>query len=410
MMQRALVAVALAMALAHEPEACDGAEGSECEVGDVLLQANSARKSVQTPEAGGSQASELEKFERFVHALSSAGVSPEKLNQTLQSMLETRVAGNDSAKLNEDDVASWLAHKGFTSDQTRITQEYLHALGDVGMERLKKHAASNVLAMLSEKGLDHLPVGCDYPNNRPYGCPCERDTQCKYDDCRSFKCDCFPNYASVLRADGTSVTVAELRRGDKIIATNEAGERVVDEVAFASLADDDAVQKAFLEVTTSHGAVLTMTAGHHLPVGDTCCTLLVTAGNLQVGDHIWVLSEGDTIVGKQQVVSIRDVVADGLYSPILIGGGFPVVSGIVTAFGPLSDVRAAARWWPMVQRLSSIFGGSNAAARLDNWVECMKDTTWHFWNGGSLRSGPKCPERKFILGAQDAAHPAVFNV
>ena len=68
------------------------------------------------------------------------------------------------------------------------------------------------------------------------------------------------------------------------------------------------------------------------PVGDTCCATLKRAQDIQPGETLWVLVAGAATATATSVTRVRTTAAAGLYSPVLQGGGFPIVDGVVTAF------------------------------------------------------------------------------
>jgi hypothetical protein len=180
------------------------------------------------------------------------------------------------------------------------------------------------------------------------------------------------------------------------VATDQDGRRVIDEVAFSSLADENAKKRAYLQVATSEGLVLEITGGHHVPVGPKCCTDLRVARDLRVGDTMWTLESSGHRAQAQVVSSIRQIHADGLHSPLLVGGGFPVVSGFVTSFGDLQQVRSAARMYPFVQGVAVSLGLSEGAAKLDNFFECAKAKMANVWTGNGQSSASACAEKVFI--------------
>ena len=88
---------------------------------------------------------------------------------------------------------------------------------------------------------------------------------------------------------------------------------------------------------------LTLTAKHHLPVGDRCCASLVRAEDINVGDTVWTAFGATQGRRAQPAVVSRVVVtkSDGLHSPVLVAGGFPLVDGVVTAFDRIEMVSLA---------------------------------------------------------------------
>jgi hypothetical protein len=217
--------------------------------------------------------------------------------------------------------------------------------------------------------------------------------------------DCFPSASMVFLQSsnalgGSWVRMSSLRRGDRIAAVNKWGKVAFDQVAFSSLADSGSLDQSFLRLETSGQIELTVTTGHHLPVGPRCCATLKVAGDLHIGDTIWVYNGKDvaSVPTAQTLLAIETVRADGLHSPTLVGGGFPIVDGIVTAFGPIEDVRAAALVYPVLDPVLTALGLSHTGAWVDNLYECAMAKTKHLWAGNSFASAPVCPMRAFIEG------------
>ena len=128
---------------------------------------------------------------------------------------------------------------------------------------------------------------------------------------------------------------------------------------------------AFLKVTTAAGKNLTLTKGHHVPVGAECCSTLKTADELDIGETVWVVgpnhaAASTTVKAISKVrsrrgsetshhlphafsrlltpshtfdrVAVSKVIAAGLHSPVLLAGSFPIVDGVVTSFDSIDKV------------------------------------------------------------------------
>lgn len=419
-----VVALQLVTARAHETMACDGAEGAQCEAGDVLLQATSDRNSVL------SQATEQITNEKFL-ILDEDRDGRITLGEIRKLLVETDLdtvldRAFDEADANHDSVVDEEEFVEFVEGRLNSSsaRSLLAHKIDAAMNA-KKHAAMMQVSSLqnTSKGgcsshSDCEPWGYCYDACKPHcldnlgggGCQpkknddeyCWADVECRdtLDGCDNAMCGCFPNKATAIREDGSTVFLVDLRLGDRIVATDEYGGRVIDEVAFSSLADENAKRRAYLQVATSEGLVLDITGDHHVPVGAKCCTDLKVAQDLLVGDTIWTFDSSGDRAKPQMVSSIQSIVADGLHSPILVGGGFPVVSNFVTSFGSLQDVRSAAKVYPVVQRVSVSFGVSEGAARLDNLFECAKAKLKTLWAGNGHSSAADCADKVFIRSRQ----------
>ena len=154
---------------------------------------------------------------------------------------------------------------------------------------------------------------------------------------------CFPSSAIVSKPDGTSIRIDTLKEGDAILALTAEGTLTFDRVSLFSTAAPEAKAQGFLTLTTSGVAHtnLTLTPEHHLPVGPACCSNLRQAKDVREGDTVWaVLPPAHTVA--QQVLKVSFHTKDGLHSPVLVGGGMPVVDGFVTSFDSMAKVRLAA--------------------------------------------------------------------
>jgi len=124
------------------------------------------------------------------------------------------------------------------------------------------------------------------------------------------------------------------------VAATDTGALTTDAVSFFSIALPE-TQATFVVLTTSTNQTLTLTAEHHLPIGDACCAHLKKAKDVAIGERIYTASAGDTSARVAVVASKVVSTASGLHSPVLVNGGFPVVDGVVTSFDTLERVTLA---------------------------------------------------------------------
>ena len=94
----------------------------------------------------------------------------------------------------------------------------------------------------------------------------------------------------------------------------------------------------FLTLTTADAKNLTLTPGHHVPVGTACCATLKKAADVSVGETVWTVKAGAAVA--QAVTKVTKKAAAGLHSPVLTSGSFPVV-GVVTSFDSIEKVTLA---------------------------------------------------------------------
>jgi len=187
-------------------------------------------------------------------------------------------------------------------------------------------ADSETKTLLVKKGFGDLPADCLGSSSVTTTCPIEDDP-------------CLPSTAIVTLADGsTTTTVDALKEGDAIMAATADGQVMTDTVTLFSIAKPE-VQATFINITTTGNVSLLLTAEHHLPVGAMCCSILQKAKDVGVGDMVWSM-QAHTIVA-QKVVEISKSVEQGLHSPVLTNGGFPVVNGLITSFDAIEKVTLA---------------------------------------------------------------------
>jgi hypothetical protein len=167
--------------------------------------------------------------------------------------------------------------------------------------------------------------------NVPYFCDKYKGTGSKS------KNPCFPSDAKVTLSDGTSIRIDKLKERDSIMAATANGMMTIDDVSVLSIADARHNDILFLKFTTATGVNVTVTAEHHLSIGKSCCSTLRQAKNVRIGDTLYAAKEGAVVA--ERVVMINKVLKQGLYSPVLVNGNFPIVDGIVTSFDSSMVVR-----------------------------------------------------------------------
>ena len=187
---------------------------------------------------------------------------------------------------------------------------------------------------------------------------------------------CFPSNAAVTLANGQSTRMDALKLGDEIVAVTADGERTTGALSVISLADHTARGVVTVEMTAGNDTI-TLTPEHHLPVGPSCCTQLKHAKDVQVGETVYVMSgRGERAAARaQRVTATRLSKGDGLHSPVLTNGAFPIVDGFVTSFDSIERVTLA----------------HHGLAHLD--AMCQATGTC-----GLLRRAALAPTRKYIDG------------
>lgn len=149
------------------------------------------------------------------------------------------------------------------------------------------------------------------------------------------------------------MAISTLKEGDAIIAATADGKITNDTISVLSITKPEA-KATFISVLTSTSKMLNLTAGHHIPVGDACCTTLKQAKDLAIGDIVY------TAVGEKMVavtvLKVSTAVHKGLHSPVLTAGSFPIVDGIVTSFDTMAKVTLAAYGLPTLVKACKLTG------------------------------------------------------
>ena len=130
--------------------------------------------------------------------------------------------------------------------------------------------------------------------------------------------------------------MSEVQIGDRILTVNAKGEQVFSDVVYLPHGANEE-RTTFTVVTTESGRDLKMTANHILPAG-ACATpsalSVIAASQVKLGDCV------QTVSGREQVVSIKQVEGKGIYTVIAMEE-LIVVNGIVaTPFGGVNPTLA----------------------------------------------------------------------
>jgi hypothetical protein len=144
----------------------------------------------------------------------------------------------------------------------------------------------------------------------------------------------------VTKADGTPSRMDALKEGDEIVAATDDGTITTDTVSLLSIAKPEFKGGAYIALAFDANKTLTLTPGHHVPVGAVCCSTLKQAKDIEVGEKMWAVKDG-TATATAVTAKTSSVEETGLHSPVLTNGGFPVVDGIVTSFDSIEKVTLA---------------------------------------------------------------------
>ena len=71
------------------------------------------------------------------------------------------------------------------------------------------------------------------------------------------------------------------------------------------------------------------------------CSHVQQAKDVSVGDIVWTVNEQTRALRPSKVIALSKTPGNGLHSPVLTNGGFPVVDGVVTSFDRIEYVALA---------------------------------------------------------------------
>lgn len=191
---------------------------------------------------------------------------------------------------------------------------------------------------------------------------------------------------------------------------------VADSVSLFSLADHG-VNASFITLRTAD-AFLTLTPGHHLPVGPACCSQLKMAAEVSVGETVFVHVNGAALVA-QPLLSKGLAIDRGLFSPLLTHGSFPIVDGVATSFNALGMVKLNSYALPFLLPLCKATQSCTLIRRALDAAECVYKKMLgdavcgpaHYIDGLMLRvdtDGLKDTPSADVDVASQPAQPAAF--
>ena len=138
-------------------------------------------------------------------------------------------------------------------------------------------------------------------------------------DCAKKDDPCFPSSAKVVRTAGLFpeiVRIDELKEGDEILAATAEGTISKDMVSLLSIAKPEASASTYVVLKTAANYTVTLTEGHHIPVGESCCSKVKVAKEIAVGDVVHVARAHG--LAATTVTSKTIGHSSGLHSPVLV--------------------------------------------------------------------------------------------
>jgi len=161
---------------------------------------------------------------------------------------------------------------------------------------------------------------------------------------------CFPGDATVVRDDGATLQISELRVGDRIQAVDEAGQLVYSQVyTFLDRKQDQPTE--YLRLETEQGVVLRLSARHRVfvmpPTAEQAALfsteLDMDADQVRVGHALWLAKE-------QRWHTVRSIEVEqqrGAYAPATVEGTLVVDGVLVSCYAMASHHAAHAAFAPL---------------------------------------------------------------
>ena len=139
---------------------------------------------------------------------------------------------------------------------------------------------------------------------------------------------CFPADAIVTTAHAGDLPISSLKIGDKVLAARPDGSTFFDDVYMFGHKDATAAS-SFVKLETGSGAVLRLTADHHLFVTRAGQRLEIPSSKALVGDLVHVA--GRPGASQLEAIASKSLVAGtGLFNPYTLSGSI-VVDGVAAS-------------------------------------------------------------------------------
>jgi len=139
---------------------------------------------------------------------------------------------------------------------------------------------------------------------------------------------CFPADAIVTTAHAGDLPISSLKIGDKVLAARPDGSTFFDDVYMFGHKDATAAS-SFVKLETDSGAVLRLTADHHLFVTRAGQRLEIPSSKALVGDLVHVA--GRPGASQLEAIASKSLVAGtGLFNPYTMSGSI-VVDGVAAS-------------------------------------------------------------------------------
>lgn len=138
--------------------------------------------------------------------------------------------------------------------------------------------------------------------------------------------------------------MTDIRIGERILALDPLTNRLVYSEVLMFLDWDPMARRPFLEVSTTSGRTLTVTASHLVLTGSVNASRTVFAERLSIGDVLLVRkNDNSSEVTEDRIVRIEPVVRTGIYAPLTTTGTV-VVDDVVASCYAVVDSQSLAHW------------------------------------------------------------------
>jgi len=143
------------------------------------------------------------------------------------------------------------------------------------------------------------------------------DSEASMEPMEAEKASCFPADSQVQLQDGSYLLMKDLEIGDVVRTGDEKYSQV-----YSFTHKVQTGMNAFVEIKTANSQKITLSRGHYLYINQK----LVAAKNAVVGDTL------HTSQGIDKIVSVKEILAEGLYNPQTIDGNIVVDNVLASTY------------------------------------------------------------------------------
>ncbi|KAK3592844.1 hypothetical protein CHS0354_028920 [Potamilus streckersoni] len=147
---------------------------------------------------------------------------------------------------------------------------------------------------------------------------------------RSNGLGCFPPNSIAQLEDGSNVTMADLRLGQKVLSSFSNGKANYSIVYFFAHQDDKSSTEYISILTQWH--TINLTPDHHIYITDCGRLHTVPARDVKVGDTVMVVSRDNSCLEEETVTELSKSTDVGIYAPITMSGTIVVNSVLASCY------------------------------------------------------------------------------